>query len=254
MGKYISYASRSACAFLCLAAACSSPAISADLGYPGGGYKDYGDPIIVPSNFYSWTGFFLSGNLGYGWANANTDNRPGSGGFDDKANGFNLDPGGWLGGVSGGHNWHMDTFVFGLEGDLGYIGANDRNSNGAAFAEAEYGWYGALTARAGFAQDRFMFYAKGGLALADIKNTAGAIGAPLDYSKNRDIHAGWALGGGAEYAFNPNMTMKIEYLYMDFADETSSNAEGDLFKHDNDIHTIKVGVSYFVHTVPQLLK
>jgi outer membrane immunogenic protein len=261
MGKYVSFASRSACAFLCLAAAWS-PANSADLGYPrGGGYKDYGDPIVVPSNFFSWTGFYLGGNLGYSWGNATTYNLPGVGngdGFDGGATGFDLTPYGWLGGVSAGYNWHADAFVFGLEGDLGYIGAEDGERSPLAFAETEYGWYGTLTARAGYAQDRFLFYAKGGLALADIHNSAGAVVGgvddPFDYTSSDEIHAGWALGGGAEYAFNPNMTMKLEYVYMDFGTETSGNGDGDFFEHDNDIHTIKVGVSYFMHTIPNLLE
>jgi outer membrane immunogenic protein len=257
MGKYVSFASRSACAFLCLAAAWS-PANSADLGYPrGGGYKDYGDPIVVPSNFFSWTGFYLGGNLGYSWGSTSTYNLPGSGtggGFDGDATGFDFNPSGWLGGVAAGYNWHTDAFVFGLESDLGYLGAEDGDSNGAAFANAEYGWYGTLTARAGYAQDRFLFYAKGGLALADIENTAGEIGDPSDFTESHEIYAGWALGGGAEFAFNPNMSMKIEYLYMDFGDDTSTNADGDFFEHENDIHTVKVGVSYFMHTIPQLLE
>lgn len=254
MGKYVSVASRSACAFLCLAAAWS-PANSADLGYPrGGGYKDYGDPIVVPSNFFSWTGFYLGGNLGYSWGNSSTYNQPSSAGFNGAANGFDFTPSGWLGGVTAGYNWHTDAFVFGLEGDLGYISAEDGDDNGTAFAYAEYGWYGSLTARAGYAQDRFLFYAKGGLALADIENTAGVIGDASDFTEAHEIRAGWALGGGAEYAFNPNMSMKIEYLYMDFGKDTSSNFDGDIYEHENDIHTVKVGVSYFMHTIPQLLE
>ena len=261
MGKYVSVASRSACAFICLAAAWS-PANSADLGYPrGGGYKDYGDPIVVPSNFFSWTGFFLGGNLGYSWGNTSTYNLPGSGtgaGFNSGATGFDLNPDGWLGGVSTGYNWHTDAFVFGFEGDLGYLGAEDGERTTTAFANADYGWYGTLTARAGYAQDRLLFYAKGGFAFADIDNTAGAVSGgsnvATDFTENHEVHTGWALGAGTEYAFNPNMSMKIEYLYMDFGDETSTNADGDIFEHDNNIHTVKVGVSYFLHTIPPLLK
>lgn len=267
MGKYVLFASRFACAFICLAAAWG-PANSADLGYPKGdgypregGYKDYGDPIVVPSNFFSWTGYYLGGNLGYSWGNTSSVNLPSVGngaGFDGGATSIGFDPDGWLGGIAAGHNWHTDAFVFGLEADLGYLGADEGKRTATAFANADYGWYGALTARAGYAQDRFLFFAKGGLAFADIENTAGAVSGGVndatDYTKNREVHTGWALGGGAEYAFNPNMSMKIEYLYMDFGDERSTNTDGDYFKHENDIHTIKVGISYFLHTIPPLLK
>jgi outer membrane immunogenic protein len=246
-------------------AAISGPANSADLGeanrsYPGGGYKDYGDPIVVPSNFFSWTGFYLGGHLGYGWGDTTSFNLPGSGtgaGFDGPS-GFELDPSGWLGGVTVGYNWHTDAFVFGLESDLGYLGADDDERTTAAFAHVDYGWYGTLAARAGYAQDRFLFYVKGGFAFADIENTAGAVvggvNDPTDFTKIHEVKSGWTLGGGAEYAFNPSMSMKFEYLYMDFGDDRSTNADGDFFEHENDIHTIKVGLNYFIQSVPPLLK
>jgi hypothetical protein len=31
---------------------------------------------------------------------------------------------------------------------------------------------------------------------------------------------------------------------MDFGDDLSSNLDADLFSHENDIHTLKVGVNY----------
>jgi opacity protein-like surface antigen len=38
--------------------------------------------------------------------------------------------------------------------------------------------------------------------------------------------------------------MKVEYLYMDFDDDRSGNLDGDVFQHENDIHTLKVGLNY----------
>jgi opacity protein-like surface antigen len=49
---------------------------------------------------------------------------------------------------------------------------------------------------------------------------------------------GWALGGGIEYGFAPNWSIKAEYLYMDFGEYTSSvNLDGDTFEHRNEVHT-----------------
>ena len=252
MGNYSVVASRMTCAAFCLAALCV-PANSADLGYPrSGGYKDYGEPIVVPANFFSWTGFYLGGHLGYGWADSASTNRPDRGNGDafDGLGGMETDPSGWLAGVTGGYNWHVDAFLFGLEGDLGYIGAEDDERNPFGFATAEYGWYGTLTARIGYAQDRFLFYGKGGFAFADIENTAGAIsgGAIVleDYTELSEVKTGWALGAGAEYAFNRNMSVRFEYLYMDFGTDTSTNFDGDVFEHENDIHTVKVGLTYMI--------
>ena len=80
-----------------------------------------------------------------------------------------------MGGLSAGYNWQYDHLVAGLEADLGYLGAEDRQADAFAFTKAEYGGYGTVTGRLGYADDRWLFYGKGGLAFADIKNTAGAI-------------------------------------------------------------------------------
>ncbi len=40
------------------------------------------------------------------------------------------------------------------------------------------------------------------------------------------------------------MSIKSEYLYMDFGKQTSTNLDGDLFQHKNNIQTFKVGLNY----------
>jgi outer membrane immunogenic protein len=249
-------------AFACaVAVSLSIPAGAADLDRPNRSYKDYGDePIVVPKSYFSWTGFYIGGHLGYGWGSSSSFNIPDAGGGDafDGADGIELQPYGWMGGVSVGYNWQYDSFLFGLEADLGYLGLDDSDGNALGFATAEYGGYGTLTARLGYAEDRWLFYAKGGLALAYIENTAGAFTAgdvdPSDFTSIGETRAGWAIGAGVEYAFQRDLSMKIEYLYMDFGSDTSGNFDGDVFDHDNDIHTIKVGLNYSLQRVIEPLR
>lgn len=242
MSKCVSVASRYAFAFAFMAAAWS-PASAADLGGPDRSYKDYGDPIVVPQSYFSWTGFYIGGHLGYGMGTSSSVDASG-GAFNDLVNGFEIDPSGWLGGLTIGYNWQTDAFVFGLEGDLGYLDAHDRETASGAFAEAEYAGYGTLTARIGYSDSRWLFYAKGGLALADITNRAGDIGDGTDITRISEVRSGWALGGGVEHAFQHDMSLKVEYLYMDFGDDNSGNTDGDIYRHENDIHTLKVGFNY----------
>lgn len=205
------------------------------------------EPILVPRYRFSWTGFYIGGHVGYGWGDTATFS--GDGGFDGATDGFVIHPSGWLGGIQGGYNWQFDNFLFGVEGDLGMLGASDSESTATAFSEAEYGAYGTLTARIGVAEDRWLFYLKGGLALAEIENRAGALLGggvvnPFDLTETDETRLGWAFGGGLEYAFRPDWSLKIEYMYMDFGTDTSGNFDGDGFSHDNDLHSIKVGVNY----------
>jgi outer membrane immunogenic protein len=259
MCKYVCVASRFVFAFASAAVAWS-PAGAADLGGYNRSYKDYGDPIVVPPAYFSWTGFYIGGHLGYGWGASSSFNVPGAGNGDafDGADGFAIEPNGWLGGVTLGYNWQTDAFVAGIESDIGYLGADDSQRSATAFTTADYGGYGTLTARLGYGEDRWLFYGKGGLALADIDNRAGAITSGAidasDFTKLHEVKAGWALGAGAEFAFQPNMSMKVEYLYMDFGEDRSGNLDGDVFRHENDIHTLKVGLNYSLQRVFEPLK
>jgi outer membrane immunogenic protein len=262
MSKRVFVASRLAFAFA-LTAAAWGPANAADLGPYNRGYKDYskdyGEPIVVPA-YFSWTGFYIGGHLGYGWGSSSSFNKPGRGNGDafNGVDGVTSHPYGWMGGVSLGYNWQSDAFVFGVEGDLGYLGAEDTERTANAFSSADYGGYGALTARIGYAQDRWMFYGKGGLAFADIENKAGFISGgaidPTDFTSVHEVRTGWALGAGVEYAFQRDLSMKIEYLYMDFGQDRSGNFDGDVFGHENDIHTVKVGLNYSLQSVVEPLK
>jgi len=235
----------------------SGPARPADLDWRSDrGMKD--EPIFVPRYRFSWTGFYIGGHVGYGWGDSATTNVEVTG-FDGGADGFDVQPSGWMGGLQAGYNWQVDALAFGIEADFGLLGASDEQRNAAAFAETDYGGYGTLTARLGFVEDRWLFYIKGGLALANIENRAGALTVggvivPEDLTETDELQAGWAIGGGAEYAFQPNWSMKIEYLYMDFGEDTSGNFDGDTFRHDNDIHTVKVGVNYRIQAVQEPLR
>jgi outer membrane immunogenic protein len=72
---------------------------------------------VVP---YSWTGFYVGGNIGYGLArNQTTLNDPLQlvvPFFIPER--FNLQPGGVIGGVQAGYNWQAGKWVFGLEIDI----------------------------------------------------------------------------------------------------------------------------------------
>jgi len=248
-------------AFACvLSAGAAIPAMAADLSKYRGQKNYDDDAIVVPRSDFMWTGFYVGGHLGYGWGSSSSTNLADQGNGDafDGADGFVVQPYGFMAGVSIGYNWQFDSFVFGLEADLGYLGADDTQENDFAFTTAEYGAYGTLAARIGFTEDRWLFYAKGGLAFANITNSAGALDGGdvelFDLTSVEETRVGWALGAGVEFAFQRDLSMKIEYLYMDFGADSSGNFEGDRFRHENDIHTVKVGLNYSLQRVYEPLK
>jgi outer membrane immunogenic protein len=163
-------------------------AAAADLNY--GSRAPY--TVNQPLNAYSWAGPYLGGNLGYAWGSV--DNNP-------------TKPSGFVGGVQGGYNWQQASpWVFGIEGDIQATGADD------TFAPWKFSnpWFGTVRGRVGYAFNNVLFYGTGGLAVGELG--AGKFGRS-DYHTN----AGWTVGVGAEMGFAPNLSAKIEYLYVDLA-------------------------------------
>ena len=225
----------------------TSSAFAADI-YEGdsGSYKDA--PAVYNPAF-SWTGFYLGGHVGHGWGNHEVS----SDGFD-QVHVFNYDSDGVFGGAQIGYNWQTGNLVLGIEADAGYLGVKGDDFVDDGFtgeiADTEFGAYGVLAGRLGIAADRALFYVKGGLAVAAIETVAG----DLDDDGNRfqccdtrldETLYGYAIGSGVEYAFASNWTMKAEYLYMNFRNETAEvNDSASTSNHETDLHTVKFGVNY----------
>jgi outer membrane immunogenic protein len=151
------------------------------------GYAPYAPPPP-----YRWTGPYVGFNLGYQWGDIS--NNPTS-------------PSGIAGGIQAGYNWQFGNLVLGVETDINLSGASD------TFAPWQFSnpWFGTLRGRLGYAVNNFMIYGTGGLAYGGIQ--AEVLG--LTESKTR---TGWTVGGGAEVGLTPAWSVKLEYLYMSFAD------------------------------------
>ncbi|HEY7998318.1 MAG TPA: outer membrane protein [Pseudolabrys sp.] len=196
-------------------------------------------PIIAPA--YNWTGFYVGGNVGYGWGNGDTSFGP----LPTAAAFVNLapqtlspNPKGVLGGLQAGYNWQTGQWVWGVETDFQWSGMtgsvtqtpiiqnNGTPFPGAGFVQAgeKMRWFGTLRARAGFTpMDRVLLYATGGLAYGNVHYTSTTDFRPVgttqyigDITKTK---AGWTIGAGAECAFAQMWTAKFEYLYYDLGKE-----------------------------------
>ena len=194
---------------------------------------------------FSWTGFYLGANVGYAWGDVDISSN--DDGFDETPGGISYEADGVIAGGQLGYNWQRGSFVIGVEGEIGYLGAEGDErivASPSNFGDTEFGAYGVLAARLGYAVDRSLFYVKGGWALASVETDAGDLNDASDRTKLDETLSGYAIGGGVEYALSQNWTVKAEYLYMNFGDENSSNIDGDNFEHEIDVHTAKVGVNY----------
>ena len=160
-------------------------------------------PIGVPvrpamvSPVFSWTGFYVGGNVGYGWGDTDGVLLPSS----------SMD--GVFGGLQGGFNYQFPAtgFVIGIEADYQWA---DISTN---FVKIDR--FGTVRGRVGYAWDRFMIYGTGGWAFE--ANTEVNLGLGLIGSRSLD---GWTAGVGMEWAFAPNWSAKLEYLHIDLRSDS----------------------------------
>ena len=215
---------------------------------------------LVP--IYNWSGFYIGGHAGYGWAGQRDVAisplpQPGFGTLPFNAN---LNAKGFLGGAQFGWNWQSGRLVYGVEADLSGTGINDNQRTltlpvGAQVTvEEKLKWLGTMRGRIGTTvTDRTLVYVTGGLAVGNYNLASTYAFIPdVAYPSSRNVtKVGWTLGGGAEFALAGNWTAKAEYLYFDLGKETLDGLPVPAnppfhvqseFKLNG--HIVRVGVNY----------
>ncbi len=241
-------------------------------------------PAVAPAPYlapvFTWTGFYLGVNVGAAW-NGN-DNCPGyydytssTGLVGSRVSAFgpacNSDDTAFTAGIQGGFNWQMGAVVFGIEGDVNWLGNDNKlGFNGYSYGGNYYSleasprsnMLGGLRGRLGWSFDRALLYMTGGAAFRNSTNSDSVYvySAPVNgtllatYSTNSDRNnVGWSLGGGLEWAFTNNVSLKVEYLHTQFDRghgvyvTSTSGYTGHVFRNDNStdsIDVVRFGINY----------
>ena len=164
--------------------------------------------VAVP--VFTWTGFYVGVNAGYGFSDSNNSNSFGSGlsavgptvtpvvpaiGVFGDSSRNNRD--GFVGGGQLGYNYQIGSFVIGIEGDIQYTDFGNKRQSGAiataipnaniagvlpgaagnvAFYNRQGStsdYFGTVRGRIGYAFDRVLVYGTGGVALRDTGSNNG---------------------------------------------------------------------------------
>ena len=126
---------------------------------------------------YNWSGFYIGGNVGYGWGDVECDHI--------SAMAVSGKPDGCFGGGQIGWNWQApgSPWVWGVEVDSQWAehreDSSDRRLAGGVVANAfsRLDYFGTARLRLGYAWDRVMFYGTGGLAWGT-NEIGGSVDAP----------------------------------------------------------------------------
>jgi outer membrane immunogenic protein len=173
-------------------------------------------------------------------------------------------------GGTAGCNWQSpgSAVVWGVEGEAGYMRLRaavvdpysavrvDDTTDTIRIGD----WYGAAAGRLGWAADRALFYAKGGVGFTHLRagisdrcGTAPCGGGTLGATADNGTRAFWVGGGGIEWAWTGNWTIKAEYLFLALNETLAvcgaggGTAAGSTFCSSRaleGVHTGKLGLNY----------
>jgi outer membrane immunogenic protein len=138
--------------------------------------------------------------------------------------------------------------VAGLEADLDYSNLQKTDAaTGAPYVggiltttvATSLDWFGTVRGRLGVLPvDNVLLYATGGLAYGSLRTTTtGSNISPFNCDgghiycatgSTSGISVGWTVGGGIEYAFARNWTVKAEYLYLDLGNRSVDFIDRDV--------------------------
>ena len=186
---------------------------------------------------YDWSGLYLGAHVGGAWSNR-TVIVPGAAWDDPFSSEF-------IGGFQLGYNLQAGHFLVGVEGDFawatfGQPGFTVSSPLGPIQFTDRQKWISTVAARFGIAVDRWLTYGKvGGGWAQDSATFIFPSGAPIWADTN--THGGWLLGGGIEYGFKPNWTVKLEYDYLKLGNWTAPTVPAEWRR---DVQMIKMGMNY----------
>ena len=193
----------------------ASPALAADM-YRAPAPASYKD---MPYVSLDWSGFYAGVNGGYAFDSQNHPAMKDEGGFGGGQIGYN-----WQGALL------SPNLVLGVEAD--FQGAGIDHSTAITCNNGDAGTHrranrrvrhGARPAR--LCAGPTLVYFTGGFAYGNKTNefTDSVTGAVY---KDDGWKAGYVLGGGAEYKFNPAWSVKAEYRFIDLGPRTNRDGTG----------------------------
>jgi outer membrane immunogenic protein len=244
------------------------------------------DLVPAPLPIYSWTGFYVGANAGYGFGNdrdlmtetaaavppLTATSEPGSA----------VTPKGVIGGVQLGYNWQgSPNWLVGFEADLQgsaqtdtacgplvcYNQTNAGGGGGTNFLTVQHqlDYFGTLRGRLGAIKDNVVYYVTGGAAFGHVKQTVNvnsSLSTPpifVSGATTADM-IGWTAGGGIEAALWGGWTGKVEYLYMNLGSlsttvdisspTTPASVTTNGTVHD---HIVRIGANYHFDAGPGVI-
>jgi outer membrane immunogenic protein len=191
----------------------------------------YTPPPVIP--VFTWTGFYAGVNGGYGF-----------GSFKGRGPALPGDPDGGMIGGTAGYNYQIGNIVVGMEADLDYANVNNSSTfPGPLTTKSTSDFQDTIRGRVGYAVNRALIYATGGYAGGNLHTTVYDVPNNF-YNAQSNYLNGYAIGAGVEYAIQPNISAKLEYMYTDLGKAYNFVGSPDVTRIGLTQSTVKAGVNY----------
>ncbi len=197
---------------------------------------------------------YVGAHAGYGWGETDISCTG-----CERTDFASPKPAGALFGFQVGANYQTGMWVWGVESDFSAMLAKDTTQFPSIDASKDvdrltsrYDWLGTVRAKGGIATGPALWYATGGLAAGSVTHSyvIGLGETNQDEHSKQHVRFGWTVGGGIEYAFAPNWSVKLEYLHVKLQSsnlliqvEESPDAYGNL-RLRNEFDIVRAGVNF----------
>jgi outer membrane immunogenic protein len=212
--------------------------------------RSYYPPL--PPAVYDWTGIYLGGHIGGGLLTDSVSENIAT--APTLLSSGSLRPAGVIGGAQVGANYEFAPWVVGIEGSWTDSAINGNTligtTNPATPQErftSQAQWFAALTGRAGYAANDWLFYAKAGGAWMRVRYTEDLLtpgGATAMTQVFTDNRSGFTVGAGIEFGLVENLSGKVEYDFYDFGSKNYNFNTITPVSVKSDVHTLTVGLNY----------
>jgi outer membrane immunogenic protein len=202
-------------------------------------------PAAAPFN---WSGFYIGAYAGYATGRTTAIDKGDEFGTPEYVLGdkFSFLAANGAFGVQAGYNLQIGNLVVGPEVDAGYLGLRGSAFYAPGITDTyiigQSHFDATARARVGYAFGQALVYATGGAVFTDQRNQVISFGGIQ--SPDVSAHAGWAIGGGLEYALTSSWSVKGEYLHYDLGDEIATMSNGVNFKVSNAGDMARLGLNF----------
>jgi outer membrane immunogenic protein len=210
---------------------------------------------VVATAEYDWSGFSVGAFGGGAWTQSDVSElfTPAFGGnfYAPPGRSYGIDASGFLAGGQIGYDWQRSALVLGIGGEFGTLDLDDAGEDpnipispfddGKVFTSLKTDFYGAITARAGFAFDRALIYGKAGVAALHAKGSTidtcddDVCGVLTIHASGDDVLFGLTAGAGAEFGLTKHLSLGGEYRFYDFQSLEVSGVASNLLRYSQNV-------------------